>query len=530
MANSPIPNAIEGTIDVNPKYAIQSTDLMGTRSPSQDNVDYIKPELSAQAYKYQVVQDCVDGSEAVKSRNFTYLPHPDISSDLPGLKRYADYKLRAIFYNATRHTLEGLGGQVFMRPPIIDLPTACMILEKDCDGTGLTVIQLAKKAVESVLKFGRAGLLTDFPDREGRSTSRQELISGTVRPTLSLYHPNDIPNWRTKSINGRIFLTLVVLIEKYEDEDDGFEVETKVQYRVLRLRDGKATVKIYRVDEKNQTFAYKNETIIYDGKGKALEELPFTFIGAKTNNADIDYPPMFDLADVNLGHYRNSADYEESVFIIGQPTPWASGLDQNWVDNVLKGELRIGSRAIIPLPENGACGLLQAEPNQLASEAMKMKQDQMVALGAKLVQELQVQKTATQSNHDKSTETSILSTVADNVSEAIKYCLEWAAIFTGEVTQDKDARSKAVKFDLNTEFDIVRMDSASQAQLIKTWQAGGLTDEEMRENLTTAGLASADFEQWKQEQEDKMAVAIDTLQQETLAQQVPEQSPIPKAN
>ena len=517
MANSPIPNAIQGTFDnPNPKYAVTGTDLLGSaNAPSRDNVDYIKPELSAQFSKYDLVQDCVDGAEAVKAKGTIYLPHPDIADDPQGI-RYASYRLRANFYNASRHTLEGLGGQVFMRDPIIELPTYCKILEKDCDGTGLTLKQLAKNGVELGLKFGRGGILTDFPDTQGRTTSKQDILNGTVRPTINLYNPRDIRNWRTKSIRGKIFLTLVVLAETYESEDDGFKAETKIQYRVLRLEDGKATAEIYR--ETGSTPKYN----LLDGKGKPLEELPFTFIGAKTNNADIDYPPMYDLCSVNIAHYRNSADYEESVFMIGQPTPWASGLTEQWVREVLKGELRIGSRAVIPLPENGACGLLQAEANTLAYEAMKHKEDQMVALGAKLVQELQVQKTATQSNHDKSTETSILSTVADNVSEAIKYALEWAAIFTGEVAQDKDARSKAVKFDLNTEFDIVRMDAGEQAQLLKTWQAEGITDKEYRDALRKGGVATEDDEDWQAEREDKMATAIDKLEQETIAQVVPE--------
>lgn len=518
MANSPTPNAIQGTSDnPNPKYAVTSTDILGSGGgPTRDNVDYIKPELAAQFSKYDLVQDCVDGAEAVKARGTIYLPHPDPTDD-PQLIRYGSYKLRANFYNATRHTLEGLGGQVFMRDPIIELPTYSKILEKDCDGTGLTLKQLAKNAVELGLKFGRAGILTDFPDTRGRSTSKQDILNGTVRPTLTLYNPKDIRNWRTKSIRGKIYLTLIVLAETYESEDNGFKAETKIQYRVLRLEDGRATAEIYR--EENSVAKYD----IKDGFGKNLEELPFTFIGAKTNNAEIDYPPMYDLASINIAHYRNSADYEESVFMVGQPTPWASGLTESWVKDVLKGELRIGSRAVIPLPENGACGLLQAEANTLAYEAMQHKEDQMVALGAKLVQELQVQKTATQSNHDKSTETSILSTVADNVSEAIKYSLEWAAIFNGEVSQDKDARSKAVKFDLNTEFDIVRMDSNEQGQLLKTWQAEGITDTEYRNALRKGGIASDDDEDWQSEREDKMATAIDQLQQETIAQVVPEQ-------
>ena len=59
---------------------------------------------------------------------------------------------------------------------------------------------------------------------------------------------------------------------------------------------------------------------------------------------------MYDLAVLNIAHYRNSADYEESCFVTGQPTVWASGLTEAWVEDVLKGELRLGSFGGIPLP------------------------------------------------------------------------------------------------------------------------------------------------------------------------------------
>ena len=60
------------------------------------------------------------------------------------------------------------------------------------------------------------------------------------------------------------------------------------------------------------------------------------------------------MAALNLAHYRNSADYEDSVFFNGQPQPWMAGLTEEWRDWLKKEGIVIGSRVILPLPENGS--------------------------------------------------------------------------------------------------------------------------------------------------------------------------------
>lgn len=522
MANPSIPTAIEGTFDANPHYAVSSTENSILASPNSgyaDEVDYVRPELIDMKLRYQEVSDCVAGEKAVKAQGVRYLPNPDPVSSPSMMEsvRYANYKMRAVFFNVTKKTRNGLLGQVFLRDPTFKLPTACRQLEKNCDGSGVSLKQLAKAAVSHNLDFGRCGIFVDFPQTD-RQVSRADLLSGTVQPTLNLYHPADIRNWRTITVNGKTLLSLVVLAEWYAKSDNGFKAERAIQFRVLRLEPGAPTKNGHQYTQQIYREGNTLDKIVpRDGKGKLIEEIPFTFIGAETNNSDIDEPPLHDLASVNLAHYRNSADYEESVFLVGQPTPWASGLTEHWVKEVLGGELQIGSRAVIPLPENGACGLLQAEPNQLAKEAMDGKERQMVALGAKLVEQKQVQRTATEANQDEASETSVLSTIASNVSAAIKFALEWAAIFTGEVTQDGDARSKAVDYKLNTKYDLTKLDATMLSAVIKAWQSEALTDEEMRDTMTRAGYASKPIEEWQQERENKMAAAVDQLAAETAA-------------
>ena len=196
------------------------------------------------------------------------------------------------------------------------------------------------------------------------------------------------------------------------------------------------------------------------------------------------------MASINVAHYRNSADYEESCFIVGQPTPVLTGLTEEWVKDVLKGTVAFGSRGGIPLPVGGDAKLLQATENTMIKEAMEAKERQMVALGAKLVEQKQVQRTAFEAKVEATSEGSTLSSTAKNVQAAYVWALKWCAKFVG-------VPDTAITFELNTDFDIARMTPEERAQAIKEWQGGAITFEEMRAVLRKSGTATEEDEQAK---------------------------------
>jgi hypothetical protein len=244
--------------------------------------------------------------------------------------------------------------------------------------------------------------------------------------------------------------------------------------------------------------------------GKPLTEIPFTFMGAKNNDEIPDKPPMQDLAEVNIGHYRNSAEYEDAVHLLGQPTPYASGLTNTWVKEIWGSKvIPLGSRAVIPLPKDATMGLLQVQPNTLAHEAMLEKEHQMVMLGAKLMEEMKGPQTATGELIDETSETSVLSNVATNVAAAYKFALIKAGSFVGETI---DPESDAVTIQLNTSFSFTRMSAGDRQELVSEWQKGAISWPELRNGLRAAGIATTPDDEAlayiKQEQAEAIATGI----------------------
>lgn len=443
----------------------------------------IHADLQTPLKQYEIISDCIAGEMQVKFRRDRYLPRPNPSDgSKANLDRYTAYLTRAVFYNVTKRTLGGLVGQVFSREPIIEVPATLDAVVNDATGLGVGLPQLAKGSAAHIVAKGRGGLHIDYPNTGGTVT-RAELIDGDIRPLFTSYKPEDIINWRYLRRGGRFVLTLVVLRGYYIKSDDGFLEVRAPEYKVLRLdASNEYTITTYR-DSNNTPVG---EVVKPTGpSGKPFNEIPFIFIGSETNDPTVDPAPLYDLSSLNIAHYRNSADFEESCYVTGQPTVYFTGLTERWVKDVLKGEIQMGARAAIPLPAGAIAGIIQADPNTLPNEAMKHKETQMVALGAKLVEPGAVQRTATEATIDQSYETSTLSASADNVSDAYTFALKWAARFQG----DDEAK---IKFELNTEFDLIKLSSNERSALIQEWQGQAITFGEMRANLRRAGIALLD--------------------------------------
>lgn len=477
------------------------------------NVAFIRPELKKLLPQYELIRDCLEGETTIKAARTKYLPKPNAADTSDENKeRYEAYLTRAVFYNVTRRTLAGLLGQVFMRDPTVKLPTQLAPVEADATGTGVSLVQSAQLSLGHTLAYARSGLFVDFTNTGGAGASAKQVETGEARPTIYAYSPLEIINWRVKEVGSKEVLCLVVLLEAYPVSDDGFEVKQAAQFRVLKLNEANRYVQeIWRDPQQPewQQGKYpkgnfkKFQTIEpTDEHGQLMTEIPFRFIGSQNNDINPDNPNMYDMASLNVAHYRNSADYEECCYVVGQATPVAIGLTQEWVDNVLKGSLNFGSRGGIPLPVGADAKLLQAEANSMIKEAMDDKVAQMRSLGAKLVEDRKVQRTATESKQDNAAEGSVLSSSAKNVTSAYQWALRLCAKLMG-------LGEAAIEFELNTDFDIASMTPEEVAKAIDAWQKGAITFTEMRHQLRRAGIATEDDAAAQKAIEDEQVAAME---------------------
>ena len=424
------------------------------------------------------------------------------ASDSARSKQYRD---DAILTNFTSLTKSGLTGLVFRREPKISIPPVLQYLEDDATGNDLGLIQFSQKIIGEVLATGRHGVLVDYPQVDAPvSMAKSDKLGNVAR--LKSYAAESIINWRSEVIGSRNLLTLVVLCEIIEDlEEDEFTWRQTKQYRVLRLVDG-----VYQQSLYDEYYELIGTIIPKMANGSVWNEIPFKFIGSENNDASMDKIPLYDLAVLNLGHYRNSADYEESIFITGQPTLFLKGdgsLEE--FKSVYPDGIRFGSRAGYYLGLNGGADLVQANPNQLADVAMKRKEEQALAIGARLIAPYGGRETAEAAKIRFASQNSALYLITTNISEGIEDCLEWADSFMSESGSDD------IVFVLNDQFYDDTADPNLIAQQIMLLDKGIIAPDDLRDYARRTGVIDDSRTNEDLDQEAKVTQSVTTNVQST---------------
>lgn len=446
--------------------------------------------------RWKTMRDVIEGEDAVKAEKQRYLPKPAGRSD----EDFDKYIQRAQFFDATGKTAAGMVGGIFRKPPKVDIASVIEYLLEDSDGKATPLEQLAKDAAQEVVGLGRVGVLVDMPDvPEVKRLDEERMMGADAR--LYLYPAESIINWSYARVGSSYALSRVVLREMTEtqNEDDEFSTEEVESYRVLDLEADDATTETgagYRVrvfqsidGEMEMTQEYRPTS----PGGERMDFIPFTFIGSGDNTASIDKPPLLDIANVNVGHYRNSADYEDAIFMVGQPTPVITGLDAQFIEKH-KGQFVIGSRTAWMLPANTSASMLESSRDLAAlAGAMERKEAQMVQLGARLIDSNPSGVEAAETIRlRQSGEASVLASVAENISRGFKQALIWASEWMGG--------GEEAEFACNTDFFPARLSSADLKELVASWQGGVITYGTLFENLIAGEVITAgtDLEEYEE--------------------------------
>ncbi len=451
--------------------------------------------------QWQRCRDASSGSDAVKARGIEYLPllEGHVSSST---NAYIGYITRALFYPAVGRTVAGLAGLVFAKPPTVEkVPSTQQQPFNDVTQTGVSVGAFGLMLCQEVLTTGRVGTLIDMPDAP---------VVG-ARPYWVMYQAEQILNWRTTRVNGVQMLTLVVLSEEIERfGDDSFEPEWITQYRVLELIDGKYSVTIWTQQKEDASKFDKGETRIPLRRGAALDYIPFTFTNAIGIESDVAPPPLLPLVDVNLSHYRTSADHEHGAHFTALPTPYITG------HTLPKGDtLSIGSGEAWVIPNPAAtAGMVEFTGAGLESLS-KLKEEKrqlMATLGARMLETDKNTAEAAQTVRLRhSGESSAMSVLADAVglsmTQSIRQHLFWAGMETGGATQATVTMNPDVMDDLTSE---------DMRVLVETWQKGAISKRTLHYNLawgewTRPGVTfEQEEEDIKKEKTDNPALPLPT--------------------
>jgi hypothetical protein len=422
-----------------------------------------RDEYASELTRWSRCRDCFDGADAVKARTTAYLP----ALDGQEATEYAAYVQRATFYNAFARTVRALSGLMFRRSPAVTAPKAAEPLWLDVTHGGSSLVAFALELAEELCKVGRTGLLVDAPAEGGR-------------PYWCAYRAEDVIAWNDLRMAGVPTLTRVVLREHAtEASTDPYVTKRAAQLRELFLDEqGLYTVRRWRKKRAPDGTEHPSEWEVIGPpqrplrRGQALAFIPFTFVNASNLLADPQRGPMVDLADVNLSHYRTSADLEHGRHYTALPTPYVTGYDG------AGGPLVIGASRAWTIGNAAArVGMLEFTGSGLGSleRALQHKEQQMAVLGARL---LEAQKAGVEAEGTlrlrHAGDDATLRVLATTLSGAVTRAMRWHAWWSDLATTPMDER---YTFALGVDFFTVRMSAQELQALVTTMQAGRMSFE-----------------------------------------------------
>lgn len=449
-----------------------------------DDVSTMHPLLIESLDKITRARDAQKGSDAIKDlvspssgngKTHDYRPEKKDEIYLPKLSgqsqnEYNNYKKRAVFYATMSRTVTALVGAIDRKPPSLEHADPIEEFLKDVTGTGVSFDEFLLGVETEVLISGRAIICVD------RKNSKDN------RPYLIWYKNEDCINWFTESYTDfDQRLSSMVFREEYYKKDPNNKFNQKVtdQYREFVLQDGHVSVNIWRKKDDKEGEESGDYEVVENYKmtkrGKPLGFVPCVPVVSEGSPFGIPKPPLLDLVDVNLAHYRNSADYEHGLHWTALPTPWFSGLN----DRDTKITIGSGTAIILPDPSSTA-GFLEFSGAGLGkiSEAMKHKEDMMSALGARMLAGKMDQSTSAEVTRiNYSGETAALSNIARSISRGATRLLRMVSIWESKANPEK------ILVNLNEDYVDAKLSAPDLAALISAYQGGVMSLDSLLWNM-----------------------------------------------
>jgi len=311
------------------------------------------------------------------------------------------------------------------------------------------------------IRYGHVGVLVDAPKSGDNG-----------RPYWITYSPRDILGWRTEMADGQQKLTQLRLFEKVLVPDGLYGEKQVEQVRVL-------TPGAFEIFQKDQ----KGDFRVIDEGTTSLSQIPFSVAYSNRVGVLESFPPLADIAELNLQHYQVQSDLGNQLHISAVPMLALFGFP------AAAEEISAGPGEALSLPEGAAASYIEPAGNSYDAQFRRL--DQIVSqindlglaavMGAKLSAE-----TAESKRIDRSQGDSTMMVLAQQMQDMIDNCLR----FHADYLQESQAGSSLV----NRDFMGARLEPQEIQALLQLYTAGTVTQETLLLQLEAGEVLGDDFD------------------------------------
>lgn len=285
---------------------------------------------------WTLIDDLIGGSQAMRDNSSVYLPKFTKEKD----DHYQSRVAGSFLFSAYGDTVKRIMSKPFSRPVTLNgsLPEPLDSIAEDTDDQGKSIDQLGKDILNSLINRGKAHILVDYPVTVSENGTTPNLLQERqlgLKPRLLFISADQLIGWQvTQDKSGKPYLSRIRISEtKIEPSGDWGEQE--VQYiRVIEPTKWQLWRKVTEKEGK-VTWEIASEGI------NSLGKIPLVTVYANQTSFMTADPPLKELSEMNLTHYRSDSDQRNILHMARTVTLFAKGLEDEEADKIALGPNQI---------------------------------------------------------------------------------------------------------------------------------------------------------------------------------------------
>lgn len=429
--------------------------MIDSKNTSSSDVSSFAPLARAMLKDYALVDTLRRGTDAIRAAKEAYLPKFPLESD----NAYAFRVRTSVLLPVYKETIARLVGRVFAKPVTIgdNVPDKIKELCNNVDGENRNLHVFMRDAFEMALNYGLAHVLVD-----SAASNATTAADGKATPYMALISPANVLGWRF---------------------DGGDLVQLRVRDTIVEQDGefGEKVTEIVTVLEPTQWRKYKQvegEWVIFDDGKNSLGKIPLTTIYTNRTGKMTATPPLLELAHLNIKHYQSQSDQDNILHTARVPLLLRIGANDESKD------IEVGS-SVIDIEDGGDLRYVEHSGAAISAgrESLKDLIEEMMLVGAKLVQVNSAAKTATQAGEEASDNKSALAAMAENLRDSIDATLQFVADWLhlpdgGNVNLNSDLDSDSAPLEtMNVINNMVAAGTVSPQTAFEEAKRRGILDE-----------------------------------------------------
>jgi hypothetical protein len=431
------------------------------------------PKFTNLARKYKIVDDLYEGTETIRRNGEFYLPKEAGETQI----NYNNRLQRSVLFNAFKDTVDTSVGKMFTKPMNVKINDERLkLFIENVDGYGTSLESFTKEITREAIKSGIAYILVDYP-KVGPDVTLADEINLIIAPYWLMIRATQVMDVKVDYEDRNAVVTFFKFKEFVSTIENGVETE-KEQVRIFRKNGSEISYEVWVMDKKNEVL---RETGVISG----IDLIPVVPVYGNKISHFIGSPTLYDLAELNILHYKAYSDYMNIVHVVQCPMLVVKGYQPQLNPDGTEKPFVISPNSVFILPsESGDVKYVEVAGGSVAAgkELILDIENKIKILGLELItQKPGGSETATGRIIDAAQQSSKLKSIAIDVEDSITTALFYTAVYM---------KLENIEISVNIDNSYTVLNNNDVTQLIELYKNGIIDSATVLEEIRKRALIS----------------------------------------